>query len=170
MSAAEHALVAAQLRRAPRLPWRVAVRCPFDRPAVIATPPRLADGSPFPTLYWLSCPRLVARVGGLESAGGADEWVDRFAADDALASRALLADAAYRAARLEEGGGEDPCADVGVAGLRDPLKTKCLHAHVAAFVAGIDDPVGERSLVEVGCWCEDDECAALDALAAEAAS
>ena len=163
----EHAVVAAQLRRAPRVPWRVAVRCPFDYPVVIATPPRLADGTPFPTLFWLSCPRLVARIGGLESAGGIAAWVDRLAAENDLAARVLLADAAYRVARKAEGGGVDPCGDVGVAGLREPLKTKCLHAHAAAALAGIDDPIGLDAVERAGGWCEADECVQLDAIAHE---
>lgn len=159
------AVVSAQLRREPRQPWRVAVRCPHDRPAVLATPPRLADGTPFPTLFWLSCPELVARIGGYESAGGTSIWVERLAGDRSLVHRALVADAAYRAARAIEGGGEDPCAEVGIAGLRDPLKTKCLHAHAAAYLAGIPDPIGEDAVEHAGGWCEVDQCAALDALA-----
>lgn len=154
-------LVAAQIGRPPREPWRVAVRCSFGAPQVIATPSRLDDGAPFPTTYWLTCPFLLERVAAAESAGGAREWAERLAADAGLAGAASRADAAYRAARASESGGEDACAGTGIAGMRDPLAVKCLHAHVAAALAGIADPVGEGVLGDTGRECDDDRCATL---------
>jgi predicted aconitase with swiveling domain len=59
------------------------------------------------------------------------------------------ADAAYRTARAAEGGGTDPCPVVGVAGQSDPLAVKCLHARVAAALAGTGDPVGEGVLASI---------------------
>src|SRR5204862_9680 len=79
------ALVERQLGRAPRAFRRVAVRCPFGRPAVTEQAPVDENGSPFPTTYWLTCPFLVAQVSRLEAAGGVDRWTRAVAEDDALA-------------------------------------------------------------------------------------
>lgn len=160
-SAGDAAIVAWQLGRGPRGVWRVAARCPFDAPQVILTAPLLESGEPFPTLYYLTCPWLVDAVSDLESAGGTARFAALLAEDPALAARMRAADAAYRARRALAAGGIDPTPGVGIAGQRDPLATKCLHAHVAAALAGLDDPVGLRVLGEVGNACPDDTCAHL---------
>jgi hypothetical protein len=155
-------ILALQLGRPPRGRWRVVSRCAFGRPRVIAMASRLEDGAPFPTAFWLTCPHLSEAVAALESAGATAEWTLRIAADTRLATAALSADAAYRAARAAEGGGGDACPDVGVAGQADPLVVKCLHARLAARLAGIDDPVGEGVIAELeagpGTECGDDRC------------
>lgn len=152
-------VVIRQLGREPRGRWRAVAYCGFGHPTVIATAPRLDDGSPFPTLYYLTCPHLAEAISALESAGAAQAWADRLAADATAAARLREADAAYRAARAVESGGVDPTPQVGIAGQRDPLGTKCLHAHVAAFLAGIADPVGEGVLATLVRECGDDRCA-----------
>jgi hypothetical protein len=154
----ERALVARQLGREPRGAWDIAVRCSFGRPTVITTAPRLPDGTPFPTLYYLTCPYLVAAVGRAESDGGVSAWRVRLAGDRTLAARMHAADTAYCRARTALAGGSDPTPDAGIAGQDDPLATKCLHAHVAAFLAGIDDPVGEGVLAGCARECSDDRC------------
>ena len=143
------AVVARQLGRAPRGTWRVVSSCEHGYPRVIAVAPSLEDGSPFPTTFWLTCPHLVEAVFALESAGEHRAWMERIAGDPVLASRLREADRAYRAARRNEGGGVDPCATVGVAGQSDPLAVKCLHARVAAALAGTGDPVGEGALARL---------------------
>ena len=155
------ARVAAQLGRAPRNPWRVAVRCRWSRPAVIVSPSTLADGTPFPNLAWLTCPWLAEAVAAEESAGGAAADARRAAADPAFAAARTAADAAVRARRAAESGGRDACATVGIAGQRDPLGVKCLHAHVALALLGVADPVGEDVVSRVQRWCDDDRCAGL---------
>lgn len=160
-SAEESALVSHQIDRQPREPWRIAIRCVWGRPSVIASPARLEDGSLFPTLFWLTCPWLLERVGALESGGAASRWAARAAADPELAGGLRAADAALAALRVEESAGEDACAGVGVAGQRDPLAVKCLHAHVALTLAGVADPIGSESLASVGSACADDVCARL---------
>lgn len=157
----EAGLVAAQIGRPPREPWRVAARCSYGSPAAIASPPRLADGSPFPTLYWLTCPWLAAAVSGLESAGAAAAWAERLATEPDLRERAEAADAEYRRLRAAEGAGDDPCADVGVGGQRRAAGTKCLHAYVAAALAGLDDPIGAAVLSGLERECPDGRCARL---------
>ncbi len=155
-------LVAHQLGRAPRGRWRVAWRCEYGHPGVIVTAPLLEDGTPFPTLCYLTCPHLVERVAALESVGEVERWRRRLATDPVLAARLRAADVAYRAARTAEAGGEDPTPDVGIAGQRDPLAVKCLHAHVASALAGIDDPIGVAVLRDVGYSCDDGRCGSLD--------
>lgn len=147
--------------RCPRDPWRVAVRCLFGYPTVIASPVRLADGTPFPTWAWLTCPRITEAVSRCESAGGVAEWASRATADSDLAAALRELDAAVRVVREREGGGEQASGDVGLAGQRNPLGVKCLHAHVAYALAGLDDPIGCAVLEQVGRDCDDERCAKL---------
>lgn len=120
----------------------MAARCAEGLPTVIAVAPMLEDGSPFPTTFWLTCPRLVEAVGALESAGRGAAFAARAQADPSFAAELASANSAYVAARTVEGSGADPCAGVGVAGQRDPLAVKCLHARLAAHLAGVPDPIG----------------------------
>ena len=133
----------------------------------------LEDGSPFPTTFWLTCPRLVDAVHDLESAGAGRTLAERVGAEPDLATRLMAADAAYRAARACEGGGPDPCAGVGVAGQRDPLAVKCLHARLAAAVCGLSDPIGADVLEQLAGTtddCADPRCLRVSAPAASIGS
>jgi hypothetical protein len=147
--AADRDVVSRQLGRAPRGDWRVELRCSYGYPAVIAVSPLLEACEPFPTTFWLTCPWLVAAVSGLESEGSAARWTARLASDCRLTREAAAADIAYRQARAALGGGTDPCPSVGVAGQSDPLVVKCVHARVAASLAGVPDPVGEGTLADL---------------------
>ena len=151
-------VVAFQLSRVPRGRWRTVARCAHGHPSCIATAPSLEDGEPFPTLYYLTCPHLAEAVSARESAGGLAWWRDRIAADPALASALADADETYRRARSVEGGGNDPLPETGIAGQRDPQALKCLHAHVAAYLAGIADPVGAVVLEGTEVVCADRRC------------
>ena len=93
------AAVAAQLGRPPRGTRAVAHRCPCGRPDVVETTPRLADGTPFPTLFYLTCPRATAACSRLESAGVMKEMADRLADDPELAARYRAAHEDYLARR-----------------------------------------------------------------------
>jgi hypothetical protein len=155
------ARVVAQIGRVPRAPWRVEVRCSYGAPSVIATAPVLEDGSPFPTLYWLTCPFLLDVAARAESEGHVSAWADRLAEDHVLADRMRAADREYRSRRAAEPG-RDPSSGVGIAGQRDPLATKCLHAHIAAALAGIDDPIGTALTDQAGRECADFRCRLLE--------
>jgi len=158
---AESAVVAAQLGRRPRAPWRIASRCRFGRPTVIVSPSLLEDGTPFPNYAWLTCPHLAEQVAARESAGEVATWAARAASDASLAAALRAVDARVRELRAAESGGVDACCAVGVAGQRDPLGVKCLHAHVALALVGVADPVGEAFLASASRECDDDSCAAL---------
>ncbi|HEY5539891.1 MAG TPA: DUF501 domain-containing protein [Coriobacteriia bacterium] len=158
-AARESGLVAAQLGgRAPRKPWRVAARCSYGYPSAIVSPSLLADGTPFPTHAWLTCPYLTEALSAEESAGAAAVWAERAASDPLLAEHLHAADAALRSVRAEESGGADACEPVGLAGQRDPLGVKCLHAHVALTLIGIDDPIGVEELGKIPESCGNARC------------
>ena len=85
IEAADEAAVAAQLGRPPRAIHAVGHRCPCGLPDVVTTEPRLPDGTPFPTTFYLTCPRAASRIGTLEGSGLMREMADRLAEDPALA-------------------------------------------------------------------------------------
>ncbi len=99
IAATDRAVVAAQLGRAPRAIRAIAHRCPCGNPDVVETSPRLPDGTPFPTLYYLTCPRATAAVGTLEASGLMREMTDRLSADPLLAAAYRTAHEAYLARR-----------------------------------------------------------------------
>ncbi|NTU72261.1 MAG: DUF501 domain-containing protein [Coriobacteriia bacterium] len=155
----ESELVAAQIGRTPREPYRVAARCSFHRPTVIVSPSRLADGTPFPTLAWLTCPHLAEAVAAEESSGAVARFAARAASDESLAGALRALDARVRELRAAESGGVDACPTVGIGGQRDPLGVKCLHLHVALALLGEADPIGAEFLAGVAHECVDDRCA-----------
>src|SRR5688572_15205652 len=95
----DRAAVERQLGRPVRAFLRVAVRCPYGRPAVTEQAPYAADGSPFPTTYYLTCPHAIAAVSRVEAAGGVERWSARAAADDALRASVERATVEQRALR-----------------------------------------------------------------------
>jgi hypothetical protein len=100
-------------------------------------------------------------VAQAESDGYVAVWASRLAEDEEMAARMRRADEEYRALRAAEGEGDDPCLGVGIAGQADPCATKCLHAHVSAYLAGIDDPLGRELIALWGADCHDDRCASI---------
>jgi hypothetical protein len=161
--------VAAQLGRSPHPLSRVTVRCPYGFPAAVEDLPYDAGGAPFPTLHYLTCPTFVAAVSRLESAGGVRRWARRAAADAAL-HRSLVAAAAVtrRRRRLLAARSGAPMRDAGaslstgVAGVRDPVAVKCLHAHVAHALSHPAYLFGQAVAAEVAQpWCDDRRCEGL---------
>jgi exopolyphosphatase/guanosine-5'-triphosphate,3'-diphosphate pyrophosphatase len=127
-----------QLGREPTTPFQVVARCTGGHPLVIRNAPVAADGSPFPTTHWLTCPTAVKLVAQIESSGAIGRLNDRYDADGEF--RAAV-DAAHAEA-AEDRAGELPEARDwgGVGGTRRGVK--CLHAHYANHIAGGDDVVG----------------------------
>lgn len=125
------------LGRVPNGSFVVVVRRKAGQPAVIANAPHLRDGAPMPTRYWLVDPGIRTLVGQLESHGGV-----RRAEDEVDAALLRLAHARYAEERdaLIPADWRGPRPQGGVGGTRDGVK--CLHAHVAWWLAGGDDPVG----------------------------
>jgi hypothetical protein len=154
---ADRSVVAAQLGRPPRGTRAVADRCPCGLPDVVETTPRLADGTPFPTLYYLTCPRAVAACGRLESAGRMKEMSARLRDDPELAARYRAAHEDYLA-RREALGHIPEIAGVSAGGMPD--RVKCLHVHLAhALAAGPGvNPFGDEVLALVEPWWADGPC------------
>jgi uncharacterized protein len=153
-------VIAAQLGRPPRSLLAVAHRCPCGLPDVAETAPRLADGAPFPTLYYLTCPLACAAVSKLEASGVMREMTARLADDDLRrryesAHRDYLArrEAAARSAGLEP----LPPGTQSAGGM--PERVKCLHALVAHELAvGQVNPFGREALDAVGEWWRPGPC------------
>lgn len=146
--------VARQLGRVPRAFARVAVRCPWGRPAVTEQDPYGPDGEPFPTTFYLTCPQLVREVSRLEAAGGVERWTARVSADPVLRGdleRATIEQAALRTALAAGRRGLDDGSslETGIGGSRSPLALKCLHAHAAFALARPGYLLGEGILDEV---------------------
>ncbi len=149
--------VTAQLGRTPRGVVAVAHRCPCGCPAVLRTEPRLPDGSPFPTSFYATCPRLTGAISTLEASGLMRTMTARLADDGALA-------AAYRSAhedylrRRAELGDVPEIAGVSAGGM--PTRVKCLHALVAHSLAagpGVN-PLGDEALDALPDWWEHGCC------------
>jgi hypothetical protein len=159
----DEAAVAAQLGRPPRGLRAVAHRCPCGLPDVVETAPRLPDGTPFPTLYYLTCPRAAAAIGSLEAAGVMREMTGRLA-DGETKTAYERAHADYLARR------DDAAAATGVAPLPPgtqtaggmPDRVKCLHALVAHELAAPGtNPFGREALDAIGPWWSRGPCVAV---------
>lgn len=147
----DETVVAAQLGRPARGVIGIAYRCPCGKAAVVATEPRLPDGSPFPTTYYLTCPHAVAAASRLESTGRMAELTDRLGTDAGLAARYRTAHESYLADRAALGGDQVPeIAQVSAGGMPD--RVKCLHAlaaHALAAGPGVN-PIGDEAVAEMG--------------------
>jgi hypothetical protein len=144
-SPADLAVVAELLGRIPNGAFTVVRRRPDGQPMVIANEPLLRDGTPMPTRYWLVDPDLRAKVSRLEAQGGVKE------AEAAVDPRQLAeAHARYAHERdaLLAPEWPGPRASGGVGGTR--LGVKCLHAHLAWWLAGGADPVGQWAAERIG--------------------
>ncbi len=142
-----------QLNRVPRGVVGVAHRCPCGRPDVVRTAPRLPDGTPFPTTYYATCPRLTAAISTLETHGVMRDMQDRLATDPVLAAAYRRAHTAYLADRAALADGNVPeIAGISAGGMPD--RVKCLHvlvAHALAAGPGVN-PLGDEALQLLAPW------------------
>lgn len=150
-SKADLEIVRQQLGRIPRGVLGIAARSVTGEPLVIATAPRLEDGSPFPTTYYLTHPAYVAECSRLEASGIMAEWTQELAENEELAAQYLAAHRAYLSDRKsmgDEAGIEfvEEIADFSAGGM--PNRVKCLHAlvgHALAAGPGVN-PIGDRAI------------------------
>lgn len=151
------ATVEAQLGRPPRGVHSVAHRCPCGHPDVVRTRPRLPDGTPFPTTYYVTCPRLNSAIGTLEARGLMSEMTERLDADPELAESYRRSHEAYLRARAELG--DVPEID-GVSAGGMPTRVKCLHALVGQTLAeGADvNRLGDEALDRLDPWWRAGPC------------
>jgi uncharacterized protein len=146
----DEAVVARQIGRAPRAFVRVAVRCPFGRPAVTEQAPFDGDGRPFPTQFYVTCPQLVAAISRLEAAGGVERWSRAAVEQPGLARSLAAAQSEQRRIRPE--------IDAGIGGSTRTGSLKCLHAHAAFALARPGYELGDRILAEVPSLWPDSCC------------
>jgi hypothetical protein len=146
----DRVVIERQLGRPPRAFRRVAVRCPFGRPAVTEQAPYDEHGRPFPTMFWLTCPHLVAAVSRLEAAGGVERWTKRAKDERGLRLSHDAASAEQRRLRPE--------LALGIGGASRGGSLKCLHAHAAFALARPGYVLGDRILAELPSLWPSDEC------------
>ncbi|RAY14337.1 DUF501 domain-containing protein [Actinomadura craniellae] len=161
MDEADIAAVHAQLGRPPRGVRAVAHRCPCGRPDVIETAPRLPDGTPFPTLYYLTCPKAASAIGTLEAGGVMRHMQERLATDPKLAAEYRAAHDDYLRRRDEAARAEGleplPAGTQSAGGM--PERVKCLHALVAHELAVPGaNPFGGEALAELPQWWRGGPC------------
>ena len=145
----DESLVEAQLGRRPRAIREVGHRCPCGNPDVVTTEPRLPDGTPFPTTFYLTCPRAASLIGTLEGSGLMAEMTERLRADPDLAERYAAAHDRYLEAR-EALGHVDEIAGISAGGMPD--RVKCLHVLAGQALAqgrGVN-PLGDEVLDVLG--------------------
>ena len=155
VSQADLAAVEAQLSRTPRGVRRVAHRCPCGNPDVVETAPRLPDGTPFPTLFYLTCPKAASAIGTLEASGLMKEMTERLKTDPELAAAYRAADEEYRARRdaIEVLDGFPTAGGM-------PDRVKCLHVlvgHTLAAGPGVN-PLGDEALALLPEWWKSGPC------------
>ena len=137
----DRAIVERQIGRPPRAFRRVAVRCPFGRPAVTEQAPFDERGAPFPTQFYVTCPHLVAQIARVEAGGGVERWSRAAESDPSLARSLAAAQAEQRALRPE--------LPVGIGGSTRTGSLKCLHAHAAFALARPGYALGDLILGDV---------------------
>ncbi len=151
--------VSRQLGREARGVAQVAHRCPCGEPDVVRTHPRLPDGTPFPTSFYATCPRLTGALSTLESQGVMRDMTRRLATDRDLATRYAAAHEDYLGRRSQLG---DVPEIAGVSAGGMPSRVKCLHvlvAHSLGAGPGVN-PLGDEALAMLEPWWERHPCSA----------
>jgi len=147
-----------QLGRTPRDVHAIGFRCACSKPAVVQTPPRLSDGTPFPTFYYATCPRLTGAISTLESSGLMAEMNERLAQDPDLAAAYAKAHEAYLVDRNALGINVEEVEGISAGGMPD--RVKCLHSLVAHSLSagpGVN-PLGDEALSKLPQWWKENPC------------
>ena len=160
LSVDDTARIELQLGRTPRGSVDVAHRCECGSPTVVKTLPRLPDGTPFPTTYYMTCPRLTSAIGTLESSGMMREMEARLGTDEELAAAYRAAHDSYLETRYAMGDIEE-IRGISAGGMPD--RVKCLHvlaAHSLAAGPGVN-PLGDEVLAALEPWWRTSPCSQL---------
>jgi hypothetical protein len=119
-------------------------RCGHGLPTVARVDPRLEDGTPFPTTFWLACPLLRSAVGRLEADHQMVGLNEQLAADETMQADYTATAERYVAFRDALGAPDEPLAGAPTAGGM-PRRVKCLHVHVAHHLATGDNLLGAEA-------------------------
>ena len=151
-------VIEAQLGRAPRGIHDIGHRCPCGNPDVVTTEPRLPDGTPFPTTFYLTCPRAASMIGTLEASGLMREMSERLEQDEQLATAYARAHERYLAFR-ESIAHVPEIEGVSAGGM--PTRVKCLHVLAGQALAqgGGVNPLGDEVLEQLGAYWSAGPCA-----------
>lgn len=166
------AAIELQLGRPPRGVRAVAHRCPCGLPDVVKTAPRLEDGTPFPTLYYLTCPRAASAIGRLEGDGAMRRMQERLGEEPDLQEAYTKAHESYIADRSEQArlDGVEPLPEGMQSTGGMPARVKCLHALVGHELASPGaNPIGAEALDELPDWWDRGPCVCVDENAPEGA-
>jgi len=147
-----------QLGRTPRGVNAIAHRCPCGKPDVVETVPRLEDGTPFPTLYYATCPKLTGEISTLESSGLMARMNIELEGDPELADQYRQAHVHYLADRAALGVFVPEIDGISAGGM--PSRVKCLHvlvAHSLAAGPGVN-PLGDQALAHLRQWWKGRAC------------
>jgi hypothetical protein len=166
VDAADKKVIAYQLGRTPQGLKSILKRCDKGFPQLVLTLPLLSQNIPFPTIYWLTCPFLNGKVATLESQGFIKQFQKWIEGDKKFKKDLLRAQKAYRDERKKmlsscsdfPDYAKDALEEVGVGGVSDLSKVKCLHAHYAHYLATGLNPIGGRVAELIGEVACDKEC------------
>lgn len=171
----EYNLVVKLLGRQPRTPFTVKTYCPDGTPqTIIANPVFLEDGiwKPFPAFLWLVCPRLKAQAGIIEHQGYVKVFTNRLKEDSRFYEefakgqkeiakiRLKLAEELYPEKELPEHI-KTILSENTIAGSKDIFGVKCLHSHLAHFLAFGNNPIGEEVYKMIGACRKEDACGSI---------
>lgn len=159
-------VVSSQLGREARGIVGIAARCVCGNPTVVATAPRLPQGTPFPTFYYLTHPAAMAEMSRLEAGQVMVEFTELLENDEAVRQQYERAHEAFLADRAQFG---DVPEVAGISSGGMPTRVKCLHAlagHALAAGPGVN-PIGDLALERSAwspqrCECQDPGAALKD--------
>lgn len=152
------AAIEIQLGRTPRDVRSVSFRCPCGNPAVVETPPRLSDGTPFPTFYYATCPNLTSEISTLENSELMSEMNQRLSSDPELAAAYRVAHERYLLDRSAAGIDVPEISEISAGGMPD--RVKCLHsliAHSLSVGPGVN-PLGDEARAMLPQWWMNGNC------------
>jgi len=161
IEAHDEAVIAEQLGRPPRAIHAIGHRCPCGNPDVVTTEPRLPDGTPFPTTFYLTCPRAASLIGTMEGSGLMAEMQSRLRTDADLATAYRQAHERYLDAR-EAIGHVDEIDGISAGGMPD--RVKCLHVLAGQALAqgrGVN-PLGDEVVDALGEYWKSGPCVTVD--------
>jgi hypothetical protein len=152
------AAIEIQLGRTPRDVRAISFRCPCGNPAVVETPPRLSDGTPFPTFYYATCPNLTSEISTLENSELMSEMNERLLTDPELSAAYRAAHEKYLRDRNAVGIDVPEISEISAGGMPD--RVKCLHsliAHSLSVGPGVN-PLGDEARSTLPEWWTNGNC------------